>query len=92
MTRLGVTKIPENHIAEVIFDEVHGFSPSVTCLLFSKPSAKDPGALAWARGLILQKAGIDNTYRRTGLWTVLMKRPDLASFWETFNRRTITLT
>jgi hypothetical protein len=89
MVELGIPPIPENFITGAIFDEPDLFSSIVTCVLFSKLSTKEPRT--WARGLMLQSTGTDDTYRRVGLWATAEERPDLVLFWETFKRRTITL-
>ena len=89
MATLGLPPVPENFIAHAIFDEPDQFSSSVTCLLFSKPSTK--GSRTDVRGLMLQNTAKDQTYRRVGMWAVGVERPDLAPFWATFERRTVTL-
>ena len=89
MAKLGLPPIPENSIAHAIFDEPDQFSSSITCLLFSKPSTKEPRTVV--RGLMLQNTAKDQTYRRVGMWVTGRERPDLAPFWASFERRTVTL-
>ncbi|RFU24663.1 hypothetical protein B7463_g11675, partial [Scytalidium lignicola] len=72
--RWGESPRSENYICHAWFDEDDYFSSSVTCLLFRSTEFS-------AHGLILQRVGRNDEYRRVGYWGVQEDRPDLASLW-----------